>query len=167
MPHPSNGPFLDQDGLTYYDAKVKERFVAKVTGKGLSTNDYTTAEKTKLAGIEAGAKANVQADYAQTDTTADDYIKNKPVLATVATTGDYGDLTGTPTLAIVATTGDYSDLTGTPEPYTLPTASASTLGGIKVGANLSIDVNGVLSASGGGGGSVDTINAVDWSALWQ
>jgi hypothetical protein len=30
--------------------------------------------------------------------------------------------------------------------YTLPTASASVLGGIKVGANLSIDGNGVLSA---------------------
>lgn len=32
--------------------------VDKVTGKGLSTNDYTTAEKNKLAGIEAGATAN-------------------------------------------------------------------------------------------------------------
>ena len=31
--------------------------VDKVTGKGLSTNDYTTAEKTKLAGVEAGANA--------------------------------------------------------------------------------------------------------------
>ena len=29
--------------------------VDKVSGKALSTNDYTTAEKTKLAGIEAGA----------------------------------------------------------------------------------------------------------------
>ena len=29
--------------------------VDKVSGKGLSTEDYTTAEKTKLAGIEAGA----------------------------------------------------------------------------------------------------------------
>ena len=32
--------------------------VDKVSGKGLSTNDYTTPEKTKLAGIEAGAQAN-------------------------------------------------------------------------------------------------------------
>ena len=31
--------------------------------------------------------------------------------------------------------------------YTLPTASATVLGGIKVGANLSIDANGVLSAN--------------------
>lgn len=37
--------------------------------------------------------------------------------------------------------------------YTLPVASASTLGGIKVGSGLSIDSStGVLSATGGGGG---------------
>jgi hypothetical protein len=36
-------------------------------------------------------------------------------------------------------------------PYTLPTASADTLGGVKVGANLSI-ADGVLSATGGLGG---------------
>lgn len=34
------------------------KFVAKETGKGLSTNDYTTAEKTKLSGIATGAQAN-------------------------------------------------------------------------------------------------------------
>ena len=32
--------------------------VDKVTGKGLSANDYTTAEKTKLGGIEEGAQVN-------------------------------------------------------------------------------------------------------------
>ena len=40
-----------QDNL---DSKVD-----KVTGKGLSTNDYTTDEKNKLAGIAAGAQVNV------------------------------------------------------------------------------------------------------------
>ena len=33
--------------------------VDKITGKGLSTEDFTTAEKTKLAGIESGAQVNV------------------------------------------------------------------------------------------------------------
>lgn len=33
--------------------------VDKVSGKGLSTNDYTTAEKNKLSGIATGAQANV------------------------------------------------------------------------------------------------------------
>lgn len=32
--------------------------VDKVSGKGLSTNDYTTTEKSKLAGIQAGAQVN-------------------------------------------------------------------------------------------------------------
>ena len=39
------------------------------------------------------------------------------------------------------------------EHYVLPVASAKTLGGVKVGNNLSIDENGVLNASGGGGDS--------------
>lgn len=41
-------------------------------------NNFTTAEKTKLSGIEAGAEVNVQSDWSQSDNTADDYIKNKP-----------------------------------------------------------------------------------------
>ena len=52
--------------------------VDKVAGKGLSTNDYTTEEKTKLASIEDGAQVNVQPDWNQTDETKADYIKNKP-----------------------------------------------------------------------------------------
>lgn len=55
--------------------------------KGLSTNDYTTAEKTKLGGIESGAEANVQSDWNQSDTTADDFIKNKPTNATASAAG--------------------------------------------------------------------------------
>ncbi len=40
---------------------------------------------------------------------------------------------------------------GAGAPYTLPIASADSLGGVRVGANLSIDpVTGILSASGGG-----------------
>lgn len=54
--------------------------VDKETGKGLSTNDYTTAEKEKLAGIAAGAEVNVQSDWNQTDSSAVDYIKNKPTI---------------------------------------------------------------------------------------
>ena len=66
------------DDLTMIGQLIKEKFVRKETGKGLSTNDYTTEEKAKLAAIEAGAQANVQPDWSQTDSSADDYIKNKP-----------------------------------------------------------------------------------------
>lgn len=41
--------------------------------------------------------------------------------------------------------------------YTLPVASANTLGGVKVGSGLSIDNNGVLSAAGSGGGTVTKV----------
>lgn len=37
----------------------------------------------KLAGIEEGAEANVQSDWNQTNTSADDFIKNKPTIPTV------------------------------------------------------------------------------------
>ena len=43
-------------------------------------NNYTDADAAKLSGIESGAQANVQADWNQTDSSADDYIKNKPTI---------------------------------------------------------------------------------------
>lgn len=58
--------------------------VDKAAGKGLSTNDYTTEDKTKLSGIESGAKANVQADWNVSDAASDAYIKNKPDLTALA-----------------------------------------------------------------------------------
>ena len=39
--------------------EVDAAYVKKEDGKGLSTNDYTTDEKSKLEGIEAGAEVNV------------------------------------------------------------------------------------------------------------
>ena len=54
---------LDSNGLLYfgqqYYAKLKTKFVALEEGKALSTNDFTTSEKEKLAGIAAGAQVNV------------------------------------------------------------------------------------------------------------
>ena len=89
--------FLDENGLLYLWGKIKTLAggkVDKVEGKGLSTNDYTAADKSKLDGLEN---------------------------------------------------------------YTLPAATADTLGGVKVGAGLAIN-QGVLSATGGG-----TADSVDWS----
>ncbi|NCC68673.1 MAG: collagen-like protein, partial [Clostridia bacterium] len=54
--------------------------VDKVAGKGLSTEDYTTAEKTKLAGIAEGAEANVQSDW--NASSGDAQILNKPTSMT-------------------------------------------------------------------------------------
>lgn len=90
--------YLDDQGLLYFWQKITNKFVAKDGNKVLSTNDYTTAEKNKLANIAENANN-----------------------------------------------------------YSLPTASSSTLGGVKVGAGLAIN-DGVLSATGGG-----TADSVDWS----
>lgn len=49
------------------------------------------------------------------------------------------------------TTAEKTKLAGL-ENYTLPTASSDTLGGVKVGDGLDIDADGVLSATGSGGG---------------
>ena len=89
-------------------------------------------------------------------------ITGKPTFATVATSGSYNDLSNKPTIPTSlptpnsltftgATTGTWngsSAKTVNIPTYSLPTASASTLGGVKVGSGLSIS-NGVLSTSGG------------------
>lgn len=51
-------------------------------GMGLSQEDFTTAEKVKLAGIAAGAQANVQSDW--NAASGDAQILNKPPLGTAA-----------------------------------------------------------------------------------
>ena len=50
---------VDDNGLLYILQKIKGLFVQKETGKGLSSNDYTSAEKTKLGGVATGAQVNV------------------------------------------------------------------------------------------------------------
>lgn len=52
----------------------------------------SAADKSKLDGIASGAEVNVQSDWSQTDSTADDYIKNKPTFADwVTSTGSSGN----------------------------------------------------------------------------
>lgn len=54
--------YLDKSGLTLLISKIKSALSGKVdvvSGKGLSTNDYTSAEKQKLSGIASGAQVNV------------------------------------------------------------------------------------------------------------
>ncbi|NOU83219.1 hypothetical protein GC101_30635 [Paenibacillus sp. LMG 31459] len=59
--------------------------VDKVSGKGLSANDYTTTEKNKLSGITAGAGGAGSA--------SDTVIGNRTISDTIAPTGDTGTIT--------------------------------------------------------------------------
>ena len=79
--------------------------VDKVSGKGLSTEDYTTAEKSKLAGIEAGAQANVKADW--NAESGDAQILNKPTIPKKVSdlTNDAGYTTNTGTVTGISVNG--------------------------------------------------------------
>ena len=133
------------DSISELDSKIEAEIsratiaesnkVDKIVGKGLSTNDYTTNEKNKLAGIASGAEVNVQSDWNQTDINSDDYIKNKPVAATTSKDG-------------FMSAADKTKLDGIAEganAYTLPAATAQTLGGVKIGSNISLADGGVIS----------------------
>lgn len=53
-----NGLDSSKANISYVDGKLDDK-VDKVVGKGLSTNDYTDAAKTKVEGVEAGSQVNV------------------------------------------------------------------------------------------------------------
>lgn len=91
-----NGEALSPDGSKAVNVDISGK-VDKEAGKGLSTNDYTTADKTKLSGIETGAEVNVQADWNEADNTKDTFIKNKPTVPTKISdlTNDSGYVTNT------------------------------------------------------------------------
>lgn len=98
--------------------QLQTQKVDKVEGKGLSTNDYTTPEKNKLAAIEAEA--------------------NKYVLPAATTTTLGGIIVGD-RLSI----DDTGKLVAT-YTYTLPKASSSVLGGVKTGSNIT-NTDGTIS----------------------
>lgn len=57
--------YLNNDGLLHFWGKMKEKLNNKVDseiGKGLSTNDYTTAEKNKLAGFSSAENYALKSD---------------------------------------------------------------------------------------------------------
>ena len=116
----------------------------------------------------AASTIQLQSDWTQLDNTKLDFIKNKPSLFSgsyldlsnrpvlfsgsytdlldkpALFSGSYLDLTSRPSLF----SGSYNDLTDKSAAYSLPVASSTILGGVKVGANLNIDVEGVLSGTG-------------------
>ena len=81
-------------------------------------------------------------------------VRNNIGAGTSSFDGDYNSLTNKPTIPtktsqLTNDSGFISDI---------PIASATQLGGVKVGAGLSVTENGVLSATGGG-----TADSVEWN----
>lgn len=120
--------------IQYVDNLVSTR-VEKVTGKGLSTNDYTTTEKNKLAGIATGAEVNQNAFSKVTvGSTTVEADSTTDTLTLVAGS----NVTITPTnnkITIAATNTTYS------------AATSSTLGLVKSGRDVTIDANGVITVN--------------------
>ena len=108
--------------------------VDKVTGKGLSTNDYTTNEKNKLAGITESADA---VSYSQTSgsSVSGVYEVGKITINGTATT-IYGKDTNT-TYSAVGTTGN---------PGLMTAADKTKLDGIATGATKTV-VDSALDSS--------------------
>ena len=97
---------------------ISKTKVDKVSGKQLSTEDYTTEEKTKLSSI-------------------DDNANNYTLPA--ATTTTLGGIIVGDRLSIDSTGKLVATYT-----YTLPTASSSALGGVKIGSNIT-NTSGTIS----------------------
>ena len=82
--------------------------VDKVTGKGLSTNDYTTTEKNKLAGIEAQAnKTEVDSALSSSSTNP---VQNKVVNTALASKANASEVNAA--LALKADASTVTSLTG-------------------------------------------------------
>lgn len=109
--------------------------VDKVSGKGLSTNDYTTAEKEKLSGIEAGAQVNAVTSVAG-KTGAVTLDKADVGLGNVDNTSDASKPISTATQNALDTKADTSEVAGTQtvsgNPITLTDASETYAQGLTV-----------------------------------
>lgn len=101
-------------------------------------NNFTNADKTKLDGVEAGAEVNVQSDWNQTDTSADDYIKNKPVIPEIP---PMKELVAGSGIGLVETEFDVTISATTQSDNNFTDAYKTKLDGIAAGAEVNVQAN--------------------------
>lgn len=109
---------IGMGGEKYATVNQLNNKVDKVTNMGLSTNDYTTADKNKLAGIEAGAEVNPTSLSELSEDATHRLVTDTEKSTWNAKSdfsGSYNDLTNKPNLF----SGNYNDLTDKP---TIPTS---------------------------------------------
>lgn len=118
------------------------KFVAQESGKGLSTNDYTTAEKTKLSGIAEGANKYVHPSYTAQKSGLYKVTVDATGHVSGATAVAKADITG---LGIPAQDTTYADAT-TSTHGLMSAADKTKLDGVATGAQAnkieSVKVNG-------------------------
>ena len=106
--------YLNLSGLQKLINKIKTALngkVDKVTGKGLSTEDYTTAEKTKLSGIEEEANKTI-VDSTLSDTSTNP-VQNKVIKSELS--GKVDKVTGKGLSTEDYTTAEKTKLSGIEE----------------------------------------------------
>ena len=116
--------------------------VDKITGKGLSTNDYTTDEKTKLAGIAAGANKYTHPSYTAKSSGLYKITIDSTGHISGATAVAKADITA---LGIPSTNTTYVNAT-TDTAGLMSAADKTKLNGIATGANKTT-VDAALSSS--------------------
>lgn len=120
-----------------------------VTSVSTATETVTNSFRTVTAGGNTLGSSETLAFVAGSNVT----ISESAGAVTIASTDTNTQLTDAQVRSKISGTGliSYNSSTGvistTANNYSLPTASSSVLGGIKVGTNLSIDGNGVLSST--------------------
>ncbi len=136
--------YVSLDKLSHFLLKLKEQFVIDKDYVHTDSN-YTADEKTKLSGIETGAtKTTIDTELSGTSTNP---VQNKVVNTALAGKVDKESGKGLSTNDY--TTAEKAKLGGIEENannYTLPTASATTLGGVKIGANITV-TDGTISVT--------------------
>ena len=151
---------IDTTKVTAVVTAADARYVKKEAGKGLSTEDFTTAEKTKLAGL---ANTTVDSSFVADSTNpvesqviqdALDLKADISDLATVATSGSYDDLTDKPTLS------DLSGVVAVEKQATAETGFAATYvvkqGGSQVGSKINITKDFLVKSA-----SMGTVSTAD------
>ena len=91
--------------LNVLESKIKNFSNGGNGNSGLTTTQeqqITTAyNHSQSVHAPSNAEQNVQSNWNETNTSSDAYIKNKPTLSTVATSGSYNDLSNKPTIPSV------------------------------------------------------------------
>ena len=116
---------IDLDGLAYFYGKIKAMLAEKLGKNDTAINASKVNNLTVETAVPKNAKFT-DTVYMHPSTHPASMITG---LSTVATSGSYNDLTNKPTI---------------PSAYTLPNATSSTLGGVKIGSNISV-TDGTIS----------------------
>lgn len=131
-------------------------------------NHAASAGASALSAAAAASAAQTAADNAQTtaDKVSNKFDNTSTVKNAIVTTDANGKVapvaisdtgTGTYVTGVTVSGGTVTLSRGTPTAYSLPTASASTKGGVKIGANVNVATDGTISVPTANGTSLGLV----------